>query len=306
MDAGLDIPANWEALDTANLAGVLMLVGEPDSGKTTFARYLYQRLVQSGRRAAFLDGDPGQTFLGPPGSVTAAFGDNSGNKAGRGLPFQPGLRISREGITRQPVLRSFIGSTTPARSFLPILVGCARLVEAAKVAQVEAVVYDTDGLVAPSYAGSFLKLNLVDLLHPQVVFAIQKERELEPILAPLRKSRRTKLVELEPSLAVNTRSRSTRRSHRQEMFARFFINAQPMSIQWNRLAVFPAPRFTERQLVGLEDKDGYMLGLGIVLAIDKPHHTLSLLSSWHFLEDIDALRLGELLVDPNTFQDEIA
>ena len=56
----MDILPEWESIDPLQLRGTLLVVGAPDVGKSTFARYLYQRLQESNRRAAYLDGDPVQ------------------------------------------------------------------------------------------------------------------------------------------------------------------------------------------------------------------------------------------------------
>jgi polynucleotide 5'-kinase involved in rRNA processing len=50
--------------------GIFMVIGAPDAGKSTFARYLFKRFQAEGLRAAFLDGDPGQASLGPPTMLT--------------------------------------------------------------------------------------------------------------------------------------------------------------------------------------------------------------------------------------------
>jgi polynucleotide 5'-kinase involved in rRNA processing len=41
-----------------------MVVGAPDTGKSTFAHYLYEQLSEAGKAAAFLDGDAGQACAG--------------------------------------------------------------------------------------------------------------------------------------------------------------------------------------------------------------------------------------------------
>jgi polynucleotide 5'-hydroxyl-kinase GRC3/NOL9 len=87
-------------------------------GKSTFARYLYQRLVIEGKQAAYLDGDPGQSLLGPPTTLTLALGE-------LGEPGKHGFPPSGE------VRRWFIGSVSPSGHMLPLLVGAARLVRAA-------------------------------------------------------------------------------------------------------------------------------------------------------------------------------
>ncbi|MDH7500916.1 MAG: Clp1/GlmU family protein, partial [candidate division NC10 bacterium] len=75
----IDIPRPWQELNL-DLRGLLMVVGKADVGKTTFARYLYERLSEHSRKVAYLDGDPGQSTLGPPCTLTLALareGDQS-------------------------------------------------------------------------------------------------------------------------------------------------------------------------------------------------------------------------------------
>ena len=82
------------------------------------------------------------------------------------------------------VWRSFLGSTTPAGQILPVLVGGARLVRASRSAGSE-VVYDTTVLIDPNRGGTHLKLAKRGLLRPSVLFAMQRDRELDPLLISL-------------------------------------------------------------------------------------------------------------------------
>jgi len=68
----IDIPREWTQIDFNKLSGTLMVIGGTDVGKSTFARYLYSHLAGRGSKVAFIDGDPGQSNLGPPGTMTAA------------------------------------------------------------------------------------------------------------------------------------------------------------------------------------------------------------------------------------------
>jgi len=70
------------------------------------------------------------------------------------------------------------------------------------------------------------------------------------------------------------------------------------------MAVFPYPAFAMNRLVALEDNDGFTLGLGIVISIDRPARRIHLLTRVHSLAGVNAVRLGDVLVNPNTFQDE--
>jgi len=284
----MDIPPAWQQIDLA-LHGVLMVIGAPDTGKSTFAQYLYRRLCAESSRVAFLDGDPGQSTLGPPAMMTMAMsrdGDDS---------FPP----------RGKTWWRFVGAVSPTRHMLPVLVNAARLAQIAQDADAGAdtIVYDTSGLVNPAQGGHHLKLAQVDLLRPTVVFAIQREQELGPILAPLRNSR-VRVMELRPSKAVQARDIPTRQAHRASQFAHYFANARQVTASWNHLVVSPAPRFAFNQLVALEDAEGFTLGLGIVTLSDAAARQVRLLTPLASLGGVQALRLGDVMVDTKTFRDQ--
>jgi polynucleotide 5'-hydroxyl-kinase GRC3/NOL9 len=284
-----DIPRAWSHLELARLRGTLMVIGAPDTGKSTFAQYLYRQLCAESRRAAFLDGDPGQSMLGPPTTMSLAFG-TSGD-----IAFPP------QGKT----WRSFVGAVTPRGHMLPVLVGAARLVQVAQAYGVDAIVYDTSGLVSPTEGGLNLKLSKIDLLRPSVVFAIQCEQELEPLLTPLRRSRRVRVVDLRPSPSIQPRNTLTRQAYRASQFAQYFRAARPLTADWERLAVVPSPTFVFHRLAALEDADGFTLGLGIVQVADLHKTQVELFSPLKTLEGVDTLRLGDLTLDPQTFRDQL-
>jgi polynucleotide 5'-hydroxyl-kinase GRC3/NOL9 len=286
VDQQPEIPRAWSHLDPAGLRGSLMVIGAPDTGKSTFAQYLYRQLCAESRRAAYLDGDPGQSTLGPPTTISLACG------ASGDIAFPP------QGKT----WRRFIGAVTPRGHMLPVLVGAARLVQAAEAYGADTIVYDTSGLVNPKEGGLNLKLSKVDLLRPSVVFAIQREQELEPLLTPLRSRRR--VVDLHPSASIRPRNTTTRQAYRASQFAQYFRAARRLTVDWERLAVVPSPSFIFHRLAALEDADGFMLGLGIVQVADWRNKQVELLTPLRTLEGVDTLRLGDLTLDPQTFRDQ--
>ncbi|MBW2071603.1 MAG: 50S ribosome-binding GTPase [Deltaproteobacteria bacterium] len=281
------IPPEWKGLDLSGLKGTLLVIGAPNVGKSTFARYLYQQLAARQQRVAFLDGDPGQTTLSAPTTMTLALGRSGDHD------FPP----------RGRMWQSFVGAVTPAGHMLQVVIGAARLVRAAQRAGVEIIVYDTTGLVNPFRGGVYLKLAKINLLRPTVVFAIQSARELECLLQPLRRSKRVELIELSISPGARTRDATTRQAHRAAQFSRYFTNSLPLTIHWPRLAVLPAPRFVANQLVALEDEEGLMLGLGIVLESDQNAKKVVLYTPVTSIDRVDTLHLGDVVLDPHTFQD---
>ncbi|MGD8254057.1 MAG: Clp1/GlmU family protein [Syntrophobacterales bacterium] len=282
-----DIPPEWEQLELAGLSGTLMIVGPADVGKSTFSRYLFKRLCDLVPHVGYLDGDPGQSTLGPPGTMTLAVAENKDNT------FPP----------RGRMWRGFVGSVSPVGHMLAVLTCAARLVGAAREAGVQAVIFDTTGLVDPARGGIYLKLAKIDLLRPAVLFAMQRQQELEALLMPLRRSRRTQLVELSPSPAAQRRDVSVRKAHRATQFGHYFTGASQLRVNWTQFAVLPAPRFNLHRLVAMEDAFGFTLGLGIVLQIDRRYRQVTLHSPLPSLDGVDAIRLSDVTVDPATFED---
>jgi polynucleotide 5'-hydroxyl-kinase GRC3/NOL9 len=292
----LEIHPAWENLPLDALHGVLMVIGALDVGKSTLARYLFERLQQARpsnqeqRSLAYIDGDPGQTNLGPPTTITACMAtlDLCGNR--NSTPGDNKLR------------RYFIGSTSPRGHMLPMVVGAARLVQAAGA---DTLVYDTCGLVDPAQGGQALKMAKIDLLQPTTILAIQRQHELESLLIPLRRSDRVRVISLRPAAAVHRKANTHRRAHRQQKYAAHFNGSRVIEVGWSQLAVFPAPRFSLQRLVAFQDAAGFTLALGIVREIDRQARKVSILTPLASLEGVRSLRLGDIKVDPHSFQDQM-
>ncbi|MBN1579986.1 MAG: hypothetical protein JXA89_04735 [Anaerolineae bacterium] len=275
----IQVPRAWEQLSLDRLDGTVLVIGDTDTGKSSFARYLVQRLLRQGKHVAHLDGDPGQSSLGPPATMT--------------LLLQPGGQC----------WRWFVGDISPGRHLLAVLTGAARLVQAAHEAGAEVAVYDTTGFISPVNGGTALKLALIDLLRPAAVFAFQRRFELESLLPPLRRSSRVRVVDLKPCDAVERRDSLTRQAHRAAQYASYFVGAQPLRIEYHRAVILPAAPLFPGRLVALEDHNRFTLGLGIVLEADQDGRDIILktpLTSWH---GVDVLHPGDVTVDPETFQD---
>ena len=283
----MEIPPSWESLTLSTLGGVILVVGATDTGKTTFARYLYRRLADHHNRLAFVDGDVGQATLGPPATMTVALGDADDDR------FPPS----------GPRFRTFVGDISPTGHMLPAVVGAHKLVEKAREAGTSAIVFDTTGLVNPSDGGRALKLALVDLLRPRIVVGLQRGRELEHLLVPLRRSQRTRVIDLEVVEAVARRARDQRRAHRAERYRRAFEGAKALNLSWSERAVIPSPSFPKHRLVALEDAEGFVLELGIVTDRDPSRSMVELLTPLSCADDVDAIHLGDVTVDPETFRD---
>jgi polynucleotide 5'-kinase involved in rRNA processing len=186
---------------------------------------------------------------------------------------------------------------------LAVLTCAARLLEVARGIEAQAVIYDTTGLVEHALGGIHLKLAKIDLLRPAVLFALQREEELQDLLLPLHRRRHISVLELSPSSAAQRRDHSVRKAHRAAQFSQHFTNGSQLRVNWTKFAVLPAPRFILHRLVALEDADGFTTGLGIVVEIDRFCKQVILHTPVDTLNGVDVIRLGDLLVDPVTYED---
>ena len=251
------VSPQWSQLDVGALRGTVMVIGASDTGKSTVARYLYRELCRSGVRAAYQDGDVGQSTLGLPTTMTVQVAAAAGDDR-----FPP----------RGPRATYFVGSTTPRGHMLPVVVGAFRLREQARSLGAGVVVVDTTGLVDADEGGRALKQWKIELLAPTLVIGLQHDRELEPVLWPLRLLRaegRTRVVEWRVSPHAAPRSREERIAHRQARLARYFRGAQPVRLALNKMAVYDLERLAAGALLAFQDEAGLTLGLGCVQEIDR-------------------------------------
>ena len=149
MNSELEILPEWERAAEAILArpGVVVLLGASDSGKTTLARILTERWRAAGRTVGLVDGDIGQSSLGPPTTVGLVI-------LSPDLPITPSPR---------PQVLHFVGSTSPPGHFLPLILGTQDLVRRAIAQGAEIVLVDTTGLILGSVAASLKWHKLITL-----------------------------------------------------------------------------------------------------------------------------------------------
>jgi len=254
-----------------------MVIGASDTGKSTLACYLYQQLCRRGLSAGYLDADVGQSTLGLPTTMTVALAAEHGD--GR-FPLE-GPRVSY-----------FVGATTPRGHMLPTVIGAYRLQQKALALGADVLVVDTTGLVDKALGGKALKQWKIELLAPKVVIGLQGQRELEPILWPLRRDVRVRCVELPISPHVLERSRETRVARRREQLARYFEGAQARRISFRDTAVYDLDRLAIGTLLAFQDAEGFVLGLGVVEEIDRHQGTFVVRTPLPDLPGIPSMRCG--------------
>jgi polynucleotide 5'-hydroxyl-kinase GRC3/NOL9 len=181
---------------------------------------------------------------------------------------------------------------------LPLLVGVQRLRQQAQAAGATALVVDTTGLVAAEAGGGALKEWKLELLQPQTVIALQAERELEHLLAPLRRDRRMTLHVLEPAAAVRRRSPEERAARRARLFRDYFAEAEVMRLLLGGKPVYGLEKAAPGRLLSLNDAEGFSVALGIVLGLSGGE--LEILTPVADLREVAGLRIGDLILDSET------
>jgi polynucleotide 5'-hydroxyl-kinase GRC3/NOL9 len=287
MDAEIQVPSEWRVVDVSALTGTVMVIGASDTGKSTFARYLFRRLVEHYPRVGFLDCDVGQSSLGLPTTLTLALTAS----ATKGKP------------TQSERLIYFVGAVSPRGHMLPVVVGAYKLQRRAQQWGVGALVVDTTGLVDAAAGGGALKQWKIELLMPNTVFAFARGIELEHILWPRRRDPHVRVIELPVTGAVTGRPRENRIRHRTELWRDYFSRATTVQLSLRRLAVFGLEAMTPGRLLALQDGDGFALGLGVVRSYDPHTQMAAICTPLTSLEGVVSVRLGSLRLDPATWRE---
>ena len=275
----------WEelvaVLSRADTRERIYVIGSTNSGKTTLCRYLIDALPHRAR--AYVDCDTGQSTIGPP--------------ATEGMIFYP---ASPE-LPGRPLLR-FVGSTSPGGHFLQTLTGARRLVEKAVELGAGATVIDSPGIISGG-AGIEFQIQMIDLLRPTRIAALQRGRELEPLLANFARNPVITIHRLPVSPAAVVRNATGRRRYREERFAAYFTDARPREVSLRGIGFqghvpdLRDPRGAERRLVSLNDHDNFSLALGVAGEIETRRRRLTIVAPPFDPAAVASIRFGSLNLD---------
>ena len=260
---------------------IIMVVGASDTGKTTLVEDLLTLLAQTFRKVAVVDGDIGQSHLGPPTTIGW------------------GLVENRFESWKKTPLRDFYfaGATSPLGRLLPTITGAKLISEIAKN-HAEKVVIDTTGMVTGG-VGRALKISKIDLVRPQLILALQRQDELEHILIFFRGMRLPRIHRIPVPFGIIQKTSSDRSLYRERRFRDYFKNAKRILLSLDEIG--PGNRESEacfpNQLISLRDREGGDLALGIVEEMNLGKGKMSVYAPLEETEEIGGIVSGKLSIN---------
>lgn len=321
------IPPSWDALAGKiyrERIRTVIVLGEMDTGKTFFTTYLANRLLTRKRKPAVLDADAGQSDIGPPGTFGLAF-------------LKKPVRFLKDA----PVdAMFFLGAHSPGLHLTHALVGIRRLANLA-LKRSDTVIIDTPGWVNGD-GGRLLINTELELLNPDLIVLLQRNRELEHLVRGIPAKR---IARLAVSKNASTTSSQLRKELREKLSKKYFKSGRTLTLRtdkliFNRCFLFtgePAPEIIRKNknilhaeklpgregmllyikppaippfhpspvrilprgiergvLVGLLDRNGDCLGLGLIDRFDFPKHAVRIFTPVRNPSHINQVSIGSL------------
>lgn len=256
MDSG------WaEAIRRGTTARVVLVIGESDTGKTSFTTALANKLLAEGYQVAVVDADLGQSEIGPPTTI------------GLGRIVTPVERLGQAEV----VGLYFVGAISPQASLLPTVTGTKTMVEKAFRLGMDRVLVDTSGLIQGEL-GRALKHHKIELLDPDLIICLQRGTECEYILRPYDLGTRPEIVRLTAAGDARRRSQEARRAHRDAAFQSYFQSAKSLSLDLSRVILQEPALFVGRPLNSKQLEELSVVAQDIVLWAERHGSELTLIT----------------------------
>jgi len=216
------MPGDWLGIANKILKdrGAVMVLGATDTGKSICTLLFANFWVKHGRKVGIVDVDMGQSDLGPPTTIGMALINK---------PVKSLKKVSADTLY-------FVGSTSPLNYFLSTICGTKKLIDEGKKKGAEIVIVDTTGLVKGT-PGRTLKENMIDIVSPSHIIALQKEDELEHILKNINLTDRIIVHRLSPCTEIKRKTYLQRREEREEKFREYVEQSSFLKINLANLNI---------------------------------------------------------------------
>lgn len=218
---GSTIPSSWVNVSEELISGgkllTVMVVGDVDSGKTSFCTYLANKALEKKLKVAVIDADLGQSDVGPP--ATIGFSHIV-------TPVKDLFEVEVESAY-------FIGLISPSIVIEVVIEKLSSLKNKALKNTVDLLIINTDGWVDGEEAVAY-KIKLIEKIVPDVVVGIQRENELLPILDALKDR---KALSVNSPSVIRARDREKRRILRELSYKKYLKDAKIRSLPLNWIKV---------------------------------------------------------------------
>jgi polynucleotide 5'-hydroxyl-kinase GRC3/NOL9 len=261
-------------------AGVCLILGAADTGKTTLAASLAKYAVAS-QTVGIVDADIGQSHIGPPAAVGWALTDGRTDFS----------QLKAKGI-------SFVGDVTPVGHLLQLTAAIVQCVK--KVSEVaDIIIIDTPGFVHGP-AAAVLWWTVQRILKLASILAVQRSDELKDILVGF-ESLDTKLDLITSPPEIPLKSRQERRSYRRCQFAEYFRDSCIYNISLTKVAVQSGRNLSREdlacRLLALRDGKGTDVAIGVITDWRQSENIVIVRAPRLDIKQIRCLVIGDVSID---------
>ncbi|MFW6149613.1 MAG: Clp1/GlmU family protein [Atribacterota bacterium] len=221
----------------------VMILGQSDSGKTSFMHLLAHYMLRRNRKIGLIDGDIGQSTLGPPGTINMQI-----------LEYQ-NLKSKSNSLEYMV----FVGAKSPATCIKKFIYSISKVFQICQRHRVDIIVIDTTGLVSGEL-GIYLKTHLIKKIQPSTLIALQREEELEPILNAYEPGSSVQIYRLKPFCGIKRKNWQERKKRRERQYKEYFKETRLMEFN-----------FCEIPLKGLWFSNGKLLARNKVEQLNQEY-----------------------------------
>lgn len=218
---GSTVPTSWETASEEIVSmrkpNTVMVMGDVDSGKTSFCVYLANKALKRKLKVTVIDGDLGQSDIGPPSTVG----------------FCHLKALVRDLFELEAENAYFFGITSPSSVISKVVSRLTSLKNTMLGTNVDFLIINTDGWVEGEDAIKY-KIELAESVAPNIVVGIQRENELNLVLSALKD---TKSITVDSPLVTRKRDREKRKILRQLSYKKYLKGAKVQSfpLGWIRV-----------------------------------------------------------------------
>jgi len=206
--------------------GRVVVVGETDSGKTTFSTFVLNTALSKGLSVALIDADVGQNDVGWPGTLALAY------------PSKP---VSWLGEL-EPSAIYFVGSNTPMGCEDAVILGVTKLLR--KASSKDLVLINTDGWVADRRALLY-KARLVESTEPDALVVMEGTGASEA-LARVFENTKIRVVRAPTPPAAKGKERELRKMRRELSYLDLLGKATVKQVKLKDIRLWGAYTFNGR------------------------------------------------------------